>query len=333
MTCVPSAELADVLGAPIAAVHVQPTRSNGYSGALVERLEVQLRGGQRERVVRKRVRLAADWTAYLTHDRYGREAMLLAEPRLAGVWEVFDSPYLGYMSADGEVTLVMHDLSEYLLPDLDTPLDLLDEERLLGALANLHAHYWQCELLEQLEWLATPIQLLSVLGPETTALTSYPLLQMVRSGWTVALEMLPKRVADWIVRVPHIQPAAGLPQTLVHGDAKVANFALLPDAKVAAFDWALVGAAPCTLDLGWYLAVNAGRLARPKEEIVRRYRALLEEALGGPISKDTWHRLEGFAVVSGARMLLWEKALAAREGGDRAVTEFVWWADALERLV
>ena len=69
---------------------------------------------------------------------------------------------------------------------------------------------------------------------------------------------------------------AGLPWTLLHGDAKVANFALLPGRRVAAFDWQLLGIGPATLDLGWYLAVNAGRLARPKEHVIARYRDLLD---------------------------------------------------------
>lgn len=42
----------------------------------------------------------------------------------------------------------------------------------------------------------------------------------------------------------------GLPRTLLHGDARVANFALLPGQRVTAFDWALIGAGPATIDLG-----------------------------------------------------------------------------------
>jgi Phosphotransferase enzyme family len=330
----PSAdELEDVIGVPIVSLDVQPLRHNGYSGALLERVDLQLGDGRHERLVRKRVRPATDWPAYLTRDLHGREAMLLAEPRLSGVWEIFECPYVGVNAEDGEVVLLMRDLSECLLPDVDSPLDLEHEERLLAALARLHARYWRCDVLDQLEWLAQPQQILSFLGPEMTAPTSYPLLDMCHSGWTAALDMLPKSAADWLLQVPHMQPAAGLPHTLVHGDAKVANFALLPGARVAAFDWGLVGVAPCTLDLGWYLAVNAGRLARPKEEVVSRYRALLQDALGEPLPDDMWHRLTDLGILTGVRMLLWEKALAAREGSARAVTEFTWWAEALQQLV
>lgn len=343
-----TAELEDVLGASIASVDVELLPHAGYSGALLERLDVQLRDGRRERLIRKRVRLAADWTAYRTDDVRGRQSMLLGESRLSGVWEVFESPYLAWTESDGEITLLMRDLGEWLLPDADEPLDLAQEDRLLAALARLHAHYWQCHLLDELEWLAQPRQLLAVLGPgapearrqaggagpETSAPEPYPLQDMVSNGWSLALDMLPRRVADWLVRAPDTltQSLAGLPQTLVHGDAKIANFALLPGSRLAAIDWAWIGAAPCTLDVGWYIAVNAGRLARPKEEVLRRYRALLHDAVGEPLSEDLWRRLRDFAVLSGARMLLWEKALATREGSVRAGREFAWWAEAVEQL-
>ena len=97
-----------------------------------------------------------------------------------------------------------------------------------------------------------------------------------------ALAYLPRDVTAWLLRPAHElvdRLGSGLPRTLLHGDAKVANFALLPTG-VAAFDWSWVGAGPCTFDLGWYLAVNAGCLARPKEVVLSRYRALLEQELG-----------------------------------------------------
>ncbi len=48
----------------------------------------------------------------------------------------------------------------------------------------------------------------------------------------------------------------------------MANFAFLPDGRGAAFDWTNLGAAPATLDLGWYLAVNSTRLARGKDAFI-----------------------------------------------------------------
>jgi len=78
------------------------------------------------------------------------------------------------------------------------------------------------------------------------------------------------------------------------------------------------------LDLGWYLAVNASRLARPKEAVIERYRALLEEALGRPIAASEWSQMVESAVLFGALMLLWSKALALKDDRPAARAEWEW---------
>jgi len=122
-----------------------------------------------------------------------------------------------------------------------------------------------------------------------------------------------------------------LPRTLLHGDTKVANFALLPDGRVSAFDWSMVGAGPSTVDLGWYLAMNATRLARSKEEAIERYRMLLEDALGRRIPDGEWQRMVDLAVWCGARSMLWSKALALESGREGVEDEWAWWVDRLGR--
>jgi hypothetical protein len=112
----------------------------------------------------------------------------------------------------------------------------------------------------------------------------------------------------------------------------VANFALLADGRVAAFDWAMVGTGPCAIDVGWYLAVNASRLTGSKEEVLSRYRALLETALGHKLSAQLWSRLEDIAVVSGTRMLLWSKALGLDLARPGAAEEWKWWVDRLAAI-
>ena len=101
---------------------------------------------------------------------------------------------------------------------------------------------------------------------------------------------------------------------------------------MAAFDWEWIAAGPPTLDLGWYLAVNSGRLARPKEEVIGRYRDLLEAALGGPLDGPTWERLLAVGLLCGALMLLWAKALALDHGSPRSLPEWDWWIERLRPL-
>jgi hypothetical protein len=332
-----SALLERLLGR-IESVSVQLLQAQGYSGARLERLEVQLSAGGYQHLIHKRVRLAEDWTAYRSNDSTGRQAALLAEPRLRGVWDVVACAYRAYAIADGDVGLLMTDLSPWLLPDIDAPLTRGEEDRLLSALASLHARFWQADVLD-LDWLARPDQVLRVLGPEApgqdTGRPLEPLFEVIRAGWAAALANLPHGVADWLLRPPQelVHRLGGdLPRTLLHGDAKVANFALLPTG-VAAFDWSWVGAGPSTFDLGWYLAVNAGRLARPREAVLSRYRELLQHELGKTLPEALWARLLAFAILVGARLLLWEKALALEKGSPQATREWAWWLHALEQAV
>src|SRR5205085_1193468 len=68
-----------------------------------------------------------------------------------------------------------------------------------------------------------------------------PFFAAVREGWAIAFERMPGAVGELLRSAPGVLTGrcAGLPRTLYHGDAKVANFAL-PPGRVAAFDWALV---------------------------------------------------------------------------------------------
>ena len=174
---------------------------------------------------------------------------MLGESALAAVWDEVTCPYLAYWSVGGEIGLIMDDLSPFLLPDVRTPLSEDEEELLLAALAGLHARFWSSPALD-LPWLARAEQYAGLLD--------------------AAVRHLPTAIAAGMTR-PATEVARGwsaLPRTLLHGDVKVANFAIMPSRTVAAFDWAMVGSGPATIDVGWYLGVNASRLARPTDHPV-----------------------------------------------------------------
>jgi hypothetical protein len=260
-------ELEALLG-KVDEVRSAPFATGGYSGSVHERWTVERDGGQPLRLVLKITRPAEDWTAFRTGDTSGREALLLGAPELGELWSVFHCCYRGYATKGGEVALLMDDLGEHLFPDEDEPISVADEDTLLGTLAAMHARFWKSDALE-LAWLNTPEQFLTVLGPDSGA--PFALSDMVREGWRSALARLPSAVVSLLRTPSHVLVRTwceGLPFTLLHGDAKLANFAVLPGDRCAAIDWALVGAGPATVDLGWYLAVNAGRLARPKDEVI-----------------------------------------------------------------
>jgi Phosphotransferase enzyme family len=330
-----SLELLGSLTSPVESLRSEPLTSPGYSGASLSRLLLGHPSGGPTSLVLKHIRLRANWVAERSGDTVGREAALLGERSLDNIWSVFSSPYRAYACRGDEVRLLMDDLTDQLLPDIDEPLTLSQEDGLLSALARLHAAFWQSDTLN-LPWLTSPRQLLGLLAPETLPINTAtepvaPVLQLAFRGWDRAFAALPEAAVKVLRRPLDLVVAenADLPRTLLHGDAKVANFAFLPSGGIAAFDWALVGAGPCTMDLGWYLAVNASRLARPKEQVIERYRELLEGALAEPLPDGLWARLVTFGVVTGARMLLWEKAPMNVDATEQGNEEWNWWVDRL----
>lgn len=332
--------LSTILG-PIERIERQPLSdvSSGYSNSSHEILRVERRDGSRLALRLKRTHIGEDWIARRVRETPpGREVSLLAEPALAPVWETFARAHLAYAVEGSEVALLMEDKSEFLLPDVREPIASDKEEALLGAIASLHARFWNSKALG-LRWLTRPEWYCDVLGPgqaeDEHALRGAPpsIQDGVRRGWREALTLLPPAAAAKL-SLPAEQlwlAWADLPRTLIHGDTKVANFAFLPDGSVAAFDWTNLGAAPATLDLGWYVAVNSTRLARGKDDLIARYREILESKLGRTLEGALWERMVEAGVVSGARMLLWSKALALQDGTAFRRADWEWWAERLSR--
>ena len=80
----------------------------------------------------------------------------------------------------------------------------------------------------------------------------------------------------------------------------------------------MVGVGPLTTDFGWYLAINASRLARSKEAVIAHYRQLLERELGQELDDALWARLEDVAVIYGARTMRWAKGAQVVTGSGAA---------------
>lgn len=323
---------------PVERVRETPLNVPGFSGSSHARLTLESNEAEPRTLVLKRTPITRDWTVYRTGDGIAREPRLLDARELAGVWEVLHCPYVAHAEEPGVVALLMEDLTPHLFPDVREPLAVPAEDALLGALAAMHARFWESPALE-LPWLTAPRIYGSVLGPgagadEARREAPHPMFVRVEAGWRHALAHVPAPVAGLLARPDEAYADAirGLPRTLVHGDVKVANFAILPDGRVTAFDWQLVGAAPASVDLGWYLAINASRLVRPAEEVFRRYRGLLETALGRGLETPVWDRLVRAAVMTGALMLLWSKALALEAGSEPARVAWDEWMESLSRL-
>jgi hypothetical protein len=321
------------LTGPIASLQRRPLEAPSLSSGALERIDLHLWSGEQVSFVLKTVGLESDWVAIRTGDEIGREARFLGEPALDPVREIFFCPYVGYAVEGKTIALLMTDLSERAFSEARDTLWEGQEHALLGTLARLHARYWEAPALE-LPWLARPAHFFAMIGPRSSeALAArfghHPYFEQVRIGWELALERLPRGAAETL-RLPAATLANrcdGLPHTLLHGNARVSNFALMPDGGVAALDWSLIGAGPPTLDLGWYLA-NSPDLAS-KDETIARYRRLLESALDRPIPNRQWVEMVAAGILSGALMRLWSKALAVEAGVAGAQDDWDWWVARL----
>src|SRR5262245_58857286 len=221
--------LAAITG-PISSLVRTPMTTVGFTGASHERLELTLESGERRSLVVKRTTTSRDWVAVRSVDRAGREAAILGEPSVAAMWTAFACPYLGFAVAADEIAVVMDDLSPFLFPDVRRPLAEEQEERLLAAIAALHATFWtgaaERSVALDLPMLARPEHYVSVLDavcavdPEAAAVLPADLRDSVQRGWTAALERLPPRLFA-VMTTPGTEMTPfweELPRTIVHGD-------------------------------------------------------------------------------------------------------------------
>jgi thiamine kinase-like enzyme len=311
----------------------------GYSGSVLERIELTLQSGTVRKLILKCTRLRTDWLSQRARDQLGREAAFLSESGLSGLWDMVHCPYVAFSSENGVTGLLMDDFTDYLFPDVREPIDKKSEDLILNTLASFHSSFWESSLLKKEKWMMQGHQYLEVLGPgehpsDRFAPPPDKIKHSMQEGWKLALGLLPGPISHMLRKsaIELFAPWKELPMTLLHGDAKIANMAILPTGKLVLFDWTYVGYGPCGIELGWFLAVNSTRLANSKEDLCMKYRSCLESKLKFRIDEKTWTNTLELAVVTGAMMMLWSKALAYQSGTERGRDEWTWWVTHLEKI-
>ena len=321
---------------PFTDLAVEPIVTDGFSGAEFYRIKLVYPGGRENNLILKEVNLNEDWFSCRTGDTLGREAAILNVPELESIFEIFFLPYHKTGATPSKIGLLMEDVSDGLFPSERIVLDQSDQDLMLDKLAELHAGYWESPIMESLPWLHQMEDFIYVMGPldhlNYTGNWAKSLPQMIKESWEMAMTLLPGHLQElFLMPADDItRPWKDLPRTLVHGDTKIANFAKGKDGRLGLLDWAFTGHAPCTFDIGWFLAVNASRLAEPKEAILLKYRSMLELHLDYTLDEELWQQLEQAGIVTGAFMLLWSKARGVKEGRAGANNEWEWWINRLE---
>ena len=326
----------------------RPFAHDGWSGSTLTMID---RGDRR--FILKRTSAGQDWIVRATCDDDLREAWL-AWAGVGSEWSASSlglvGPHLGAArddTGDG-AAILMTDVSAELIawdrPGDGPTVDGAVLDTVLSAIARLHVVGGQTPELEGAPWCPLPerLGLLTRSAALRYQAAGNPVGARFLAGWDAFDRSAPGPARGLVARLsadPTSLVAAldRLPATLLHGDLKLANVALMPDG-VGLIDWQMAMRAPIAVELGWFLVSNAAQLPEVPDTVLARYRAA-RAALAGDderaeegVSSDDWDAQVDLAILVGLLLRGWRKGLDAEAGlilptGVSAQDDLAWWTE------
>jgi hypothetical protein len=301
------------------------TEGAGKSGARLERLVI---GGQP--YVLKHLDLTEDWTMRASGCLRGAPLVAWERGLLARLPACLNQPIVGVVPVagagrppSGGCSLLMRDVTPWLVPVNDEPIGMEQHLRFLRHMAALHAAFWECggecevvpvmhRYLELSPWLA---------DAEASIGSAHLVPRLVGQGWPRLAEVAPAAAAVVapLARDPGPLVAAleDTPQTFVHSNWKLDNLGTDDQGRTVVLDWEQPGRGAPLSDLAWYLAINCRRLPQAKHDAIAAYRQALEAH--GISTEAWWDRQLALCLLGALVQFGWEKALG---GYDE---ELAWW--------
>src|SRR6204780_4674984 len=162
----------------------------GKSGATLERVVIDGRG-----YVLKHLDLAEDWTMRASGCLRGAPLALWERGILSRLPDCFNQPIVAAAEAipRGGCSLLMRDVTPWLVPATDAPITLDQHARFLRHMAALHAEFWECgpefdvvpvmhRYLELSPWTASA---------EASLGSTHLVPQLVPKGWPLLPQVAP----------------------------------------------------------------------------------------------------------------------------------------------
>jgi len=182
-------------------------------------------------------------------------------------------------------------------------------EKLIDALAVLHAKYWDSERFQSdLSWVQPYAPIRNAEPPMLVDRCCRLFRDLMPPVFVEARNLFVERqveVADLF--------EVGIP-TLVHGDCHLSNLFLDQNEGLGFLDWAIVSRMPAMWDIAYGLGISFPPEVRRKaeENLLPRYVQVFEEASGIKLDWDTfWYR---YRLTS---FYAWISAVATLGGGER----------------
>lgn len=294
-------------------------QTDGKSGAQFERLTID---GQP--YVLKHLSIDDDWIMRATGDYRCRPIIVWESGLLDQLPDSIDHGVVAAARTARGGALLMHDLSQELVPEGDEPLSLDQHLQIVDRMAELHAAFWGWDDDVGLTSLAQRYLEFCPTVSEHEALrgSSNPVPPMIGEGWHHFRGLAPAAAPIVLPLLAEIDPLvnalAATPQTFLHGDWKLGNIGSRADGRTILLDWAVPGAGPACSEITWYVALNRSRLpaGHDKDATFAAYRAALERH--GVDTGSWWEAQLGLCMLGTLVQLGWEKTF-----GDP--DELAWW--------
>lgn len=329
------AALAQWVGEKPESVTRAPLATAHFSGNSLERIAA--RGGSYTAYfVLKHFSRTGDWVMRLTHDIQTREVALFRGGIFRRLPSVCYVPILAVAREGEDWASLMWDVRPALEAAAKPVVEPEDARLWLEHLAWLHARFRaDASLADPALGLASLQDFLTILSPQVVRRElregrTHPVLERAARGWDVFDATAPpdirRAVQAWQHKPePLLDALARMPQTLVHGDYKLANLGILDadagNRRSVILDWQDATHGPGVLDFGYFLCLNAKRLPFSKEQAIAIYNEALTAA-GVRIAEDD---LPLGLLGGGALRLLWWLATDMPD-------ELKWWYDVIRRV-
>lgn len=221
--------------------------------------------------------------------------------------------------------VLMHDMSDEMIPPGDDAVSLDDHFTMLDHLAGMSARTWNWRDDVGLVPYENRWQFFGLGSDQCEQELGFPVEvnRIAAGGWVQFDQRAPADVRETIEQLrtdggPLISGLRSTPSSFLHGDWKLGNVGRARDGRTILIDWSYPGEGPVCHELGWYLALNAARIPCSKEESIAAFRKSLEQH--GVATADWFDRQLDLALLGTLVQFGWEKALGS---GD----ELGWWCE------